>query len=248
MSNTKDLSKRELRREQMRRKERSSRLKMIGAVSAVAVIIAFFIIYPNFKPLGSITTPNFTSRPNVKFNATGDPNAPVRIDEYSDFQCPYCRIFSEDTEAALIEKYVVPGQVYFVYNTFGAYIGPESRSAGEAAYCAGDQEKFWEMHDIIFANQNGENTGLFSDRYLTALAETLKLDMTAFNSCYKGNDYKDLVSQNQVDGQADGVKTTPSFVLSYLVNGVRQTRLIEGAQPFETFQTEIEAALAAAGN
>ena len=103
------------------------------------------------------------------------------------------------------------------------------------------------MHDLIFENQNGENTGQFSNRYLTALAEKLGLDMTAFKSCYDSNKYKDLIAQDEVDGRAGGVKATPSFVLSYSVNGVTKTKLIEGAQTIDVFQTNIEAALAEMG-
>jgi protein-disulfide isomerase len=214
----------------------------------VAIFIAFLFIYPNFKPLGSISTPEAISRPSVKFNGTGDPNAPIRIDEYSDFQCPYCANFVKTTEISLLEQFVATGKVYFVYHSFGKYIGSESVSTAEAAYCAGDQEKFWEMHDLIFENQNGENTGQFSDRYLTALAETLNLDMTAFQSCFNGNTYKDLITQDGLDGRAAGVVNgTPAFVLSYSVNGAVKTRLIEGAETIDTFQREIEAALAEMG-
>ncbi len=247
MSNTKENSKRQTRREQMRRKEMRSRYTWIGIVTLVAIFIAFLIIYPNFKPLGSISTPEAISRPNVKFNGAGDPNAPIRIDEYSDFQCPYCRVFTETTETSLLEQFVATGKVYFVYHSFGKFIGSESVSAAEAAYCAGDQEKFWEMHDLIFANQTGENVGQFSDRYLTALAETLNLDMPTFQSCFNGKNYKDLIAQDELDGRAVGVTTTPSFVLSYSVGGAVKTRLIEGAKPFDAFTTEIEAALAEMG-
>ncbi|MBI5962829.1 MAG: thioredoxin domain-containing protein [Chloroflexi bacterium] len=247
MSNTKENSKRQTRREQMRRKEMRSRYTWIGIVTLAASFVAFLIIYPNFAPLGSISTPEAISRPNVKFNGTGDPNAPIRIDEYSDFQCPYCRVFTETTESNLLEQFVATGKVYFVYNSFGKYIGSESVNTAEAAYCAGDQEKFWEMHDLIFANQTGENVGQFSDRYLTALAETLNLDMTAYQSCYDGNNYKDLIAQDELDGRAGGVEATPSFVLSYSVGGVVKTRLIQGAETIDTFQREIEAALAEMG-
>ena len=247
MSNTKDGSKRQLRREQIRRKEMRSRYTAIGFITLGAIFIAFLFIYPNFKPIGAISTPVAISRSNVKFNAVGDLNAPVKIDEYSDFQCPFCRNFTDTTEASLVEKFVTSGKVYFVYHTFGEYIGSESGAAAEAAYCAGDQEKFWEMHDMLFANQSGENAGTFSDRYLTAMAEKLSLDMTVFKSCYNGNNYKDLIAQDAKDGQAAGVKATPSFVISYSVNGAVKTKLIEGAQTIDVFQTDIESALAEMG-
>jgi len=155
MNNPKDVSKRQARREQIRRKEQRGRWMGIGLITIGAIFVAFLIIYPNFKPVGAISEPTPISRSNVKFNAAGDPNAPIKIDEYSDFQCPYCGQFTETTEPQLMETYVADGTVYFVYHSFGEFIGPESGGSAEAAYCAGDQEKFWEMHDIIFANQSG---------------------------------------------------------------------------------------------
>lgn len=247
MNNTKDKSKRQVRREQIRRKEQRGRWIGIALISIGAIFVAFLIIYPNVKPVGSISTPESISRPNVKFNAAGNPDAPIKIEEYSDFQCPYCGQFTKATEPQLMETYVADGTVYFVYHTFGEFIGSESSSAAEAAYCAGDQEKFWEMHDIIFANQNGENAGAFTDRKLIAFAEKLGLDMTKFKSCFNGNDYKDLIVQDGKDGLAAGIKATPSFIMSYTVNGEVKTKLIEGAQVYESFKQEIEAALAEMG-
>ena len=247
MNNPKEMSKRQTRREQMRRKEKRTRLIGIGLISIVAIFVAFLFIYPNFKPVGAISTAPELSRPDVKFNAAGNPDAPIRIDEYSDFQCPYCRQFFEDTEDQLMKTFVADGTVYFVYRSFGDFIGPESAGSAEAAYCAGDQEKFWEMHDIIFVNQTGENIGNFSDRRLLAFAEKLELDMNTFKSCFNGGDHADLVDQDAKDGLAAGIKATPSFVLSYTVNGEIKTRLLEGAQPYDTFKQEIEAALAEIG-
>jgi len=247
MNNPKEMSKRQTRRDQIRRKEKRGRLIGIGFISVLAILVAFLIIWPNFKPVGTIVIAPEITRPNVKFNAAGNPDAPIRIDEYSDFQCPYCRQFLEDTEAELMETFVADGTVYFVYNSFGEFIGPESAASAEAAYCAGDQEKFWQMHDIIFANQKGENIGDYTERRLIAFAEKIKLDMSAFKSCFNGNTYKDTIDQDAKDGIAAGIKATPSFVLSYTVNGEAKTRLIEGAQAYDGFKTEIEAALAEIG-
>lgn len=247
MSNNKEMSKRQARKEQLRRKEARSRLLGIGIISAGALLIAFLFIYPNFKPVGEVAAAPAVTRTNVDFNAVGDPDAPIKIEEYSDFQCPYCRIFFENTEAALMENYVANGTVYFVYKSFGDFIGAESGAAAEAAYCAGDQGKFWEMHDIIFANQTGENVGSYTDRRLLAFAETLDLNMDDFRSCFNEGTYKDRVEQDAKDGILANIKATPSFVMSYTVNGETMIKIIEGAQPFNVFQQEIEAALAEMG-
>lgn len=243
----KELSKRQLRREQMRRKENRSRFLGIGLISAGALFIAFLFIYPMLKPVGSIADAPQIARENVNFNSVGDPNAPIKIDEYSDFQCPYCRIFFENTEEQLLSTYVADGTVYFTYHSFGDFIGAESGAAAQAAYCAGDQGKFWEMHDLLFANQTGENVGAFADRRLVAFAEQLDLDMGEFNDCFDSGKYSDLITQDAKDGLQAGIQATPSFVLTYTVNGETVTKIIEGAQPIDEFKTQIEAALAEMG-
>ncbi|MBK8783410.1 MAG: DsbA family protein [Anaerolineales bacterium] len=243
----KEMSKRQVRKEQLRRKEQRSRLIGIGLITIGALFVAFLIIYPNFKPVGAIADAPANTRPSVNFNAVGDPNAPIKIEEYSDFQCPFCRVFFENTEEALIQNYVANGTVYFEYHSFGAFIGAESGQAAEAAYCAGDQGKFWEMHDIIFANQTGENVGAYTDRRLVAFAEKLELNMSEFNDCFDSSKYNDLVTEDMKNGITAGIQATPSFIMTYTVNGEEKSVLIEGAQTIDVFQQQIEAALAEMG-
>ncbi len=240
------MSKRQQLREKRRREQQRGRLLGIGLMVIGALAVAAFFIVPNLKP---VDIAEFTTyeRPQAKANAAGDPNAPITITEFSDYQCPFCKRFSDNTERRLVETYVATGKVYFVYRSFGQFIGPESRAAAEASYCAGDQNKFWEYHDLLFANHTGENVGDYTDRKLLAFADSLGLDMDIFRSCYNGGKYSDAVDQDARDGLAANIQATPSFVLTYVVNGETKTRLIEGAQSFEFFQQEIEAALAEIG-
>ena len=240
---TKEMSKRQLRKEQIRRKEKQSRFLAIGLITVGALFLAFLVIYPNLKPLGEVVTPKEITRANVDFNTAGDPNAPITITEYSDFQCPYCRIFFENTEELLMKQYVETGTVHFVYKSVGAFIGAESKAAAEAAYCAGDQGKFWEMHDMLFTNQTGENVGAFDDRHLEAFADELGLDRGQYDDCRSSGKYSDLAEQDAKDATAAGIQATPSFILTYDVNGETQTRVIQGAQGIDVFAQEIEAAL-----
>lgn len=249
MSNTKEMSKRQQRREQIRRKERTSRLWGIGLITGGVLIVAFLIFYSYLKPIGDIVDALQRDRSalQVDFNKLGNPDAPIKITEYSDYQCPYCRIFFENTEELLMERYVAPGIVYFEYKSVGGFIGPESLASAEAAYCAGDQGKFWEMHDTIFANQGGENVGAYTSRKLSAFAGQVDLDMTQYNECVDSRKYKDLANQDATDANTAGIQATPSFLLTYTVNGEEQLRLIEGAQTIDAFAQEIEAALAELG-
>lgn len=240
------MSKRQMRRQQRRRSEQRSRLAVIIGIVLVALAAAAFLILPNFTPVGEIKTVDSVARPQANGNAAGNPDAPIKMEEFSDFQCPYCDRFSKETEGQIMAAYVATGRVYFVYRSFGNWIGAESGDSAEAAYCAGDQGKFWEMHDIIFANQTGENVGNFTPKRLIAFAQTLGLNMGDFQSCFNGGTYKDRVQQDLVDGQAARIQATPSFVLTYTVNGQPKSEIIEGALPFSEFQAKLDAALAEA--
>ena len=247
MNNDSGMSKRQMRRAKMRRDQMRGRLIGLSVIVGVALCAAAVLIYPNFKPVGTIATAEEFARPRAQANAAGDPDAPIKIEEFSDFQCPYCGNFYRDTERQLVDTYVATGKVYLVYRSFGAFIGGESGRAAEAAYCAGDQNKFWEMHDIIFANQTGENVGDYTDKRLDAFAQAIGLDMAGFDACFGSGKYADQVDQDLVDGRAAGVTATPSFVLTYTVGGTPKSSVIAGAYPFSEFQTQIDAALAEMG-
>jgi protein-disulfide isomerase len=255
MSNTKEMSKRQMRREQIRRKEMRGRIFSISIISIGAILLAFLFIYPQFKPVAEVTIIEPEPRPQANANNMGDPDAPVKIIEFSDYQCPFCERFSTDTEPALVETYIATGKVYFTYrsagNWFSANIGggqTESEDAAKAAYCAGDQNKYWEMHDMLFANVIGEDVGSFKDRRLNAIAEAAGLDMAEYKDCYSSNKYQDQVDLDFQEGVQAGVSGTPSFLLTYVDStGEEVSQLLEGAQPFSVFQQAIDAALAASG-
>jgi len=187
------------------------------------------------EPSEEILTPETMRYPNADANRMGDPNAPVKIIVYSDFQCIYCMQYWDETETIIIEFYVQTGKAYYEYRSFGDFLGPESAAAAEGAYCAGAQDKFWEYHDILFINWTGEGSGDFSPDRLEQYAKEIDLDVKDFSTCLADGTYKSWVEQDVINAQADGIRATPSF----LING----KLVEGAQPFSVFQSEIEAAL-----
>ena len=255
MNNTKDLSKRQARREQIRKREQRGRWIGIALISIGAIFVAFLIIYPNFKPVAGIKSVTPNPRPQANANNMGDPNAPVKIVEFSDYQCPYCEKFFKDTEPLLVENYIATGKVYFTYRSTGNWVSKnsgggttESEDAAKSAYCAGDQNKYWEMHDMLFGNVIGEDVGSFTDRRLSAIAEKTGLNMTQFNDCYTSKKYQGQTDKDGKDALTAGVTGTPSFVLTYTnASGVEVPKLIEGAQSFDAFKQEIDKALALAG-
>lgn len=251
MSPEKEISKRQLRREEMRRRSQRQRLLTIGFIILGALLIVAPIVYQMLRPAAAVVAVDPGTHPNANDNSMGDPNAPIRIEEFSDFQCPFCERFHEETEPLLRQYYIDTGKVQFVYRSMGNWVSgnigggkTESQDSALAMYCAGEQNKFWEMHAHLFANVLGEDVGSFTDKRIAAIAEKVDgLDLDQFNSCYDSGKYEDRVQQDMQDGLAANINGTPGFLITYNVNGETKTRLIEGAQPFSVFQQEIEAAL-----
>lgn len=247
-------SKRQQFREKRRQAEQRNRLIWIGVIVVGALLVAFVLIYPQLQPVTAVQPAAARERPNVDRNSTGDPNAPIQLTEFSDFQCPFCRNFWKDTEEQVVTNYVATGKVLYTYRSAGNWVsgnigsgGTESQNAAMAAYCAADQGKFWQMHDALFTNVLGEEAGSFTGRRLQAIAQNVGLNMGTYNSCYSSNKYLDQTNQDYQDAIAAGITGTPFFVITYTVNGQTKTTTIEGAQPFSVFQQQIDAALTAAG-
>jgi protein-disulfide isomerase len=157
----------------------------------------------------------------------GNPSAPVTIVEYGDFQCPYC-LRSRPTLAKILETY--PQQVRLVYKHFPLSFHRQAMNAHRAALAAGEQGKFWEMHDLIFSEPKK-----LDDATMRKHAEALGLDLAKFDADYKSDRIAKKIADDQAEGRRALVRGTPTF----FVNG----KLLSGAQPFEAFQRAIDEAL-----
>lgn len=222
----------EARMRRQRKKQRQQLTLVIIALGIVVIIVAIFVL-PYLQPIGEIVTPEFVERPMVDGYALGDPNAPVVLEEFSDYQCSYCRRFSVETEPSLVEQYVTTGQLYIVFKNLILY--QSSRPFVEAALCATEQDKFWEYHDILYANQSSNDPNKYSKRRLEAYAEIIGLDVDSFSECLDDNRHEEEIQQIILEAENADITGTPTFI----INGKK----IEGAQPLEFFQQEIEAAL-----
>lgn len=160
----------------------------------------------------------------------GDADAPVTIVEWSDFECPFCGRFYQDTLPQIEEQYIKTGKVKLVYRDFPLSFHQNAQKAAEAAECAGDQGQFWEMHDLLF--NSGVSGGVTSFKLY---AQQLGLNTETFASCLDSGKQAGEVQKDFIDGQRAGIQGTPGFI----VNG----QLISGAQPFSVFQQVLEAAL-----
>ena len=163
----------------------------------------------------------------------GNPNAPVTIVEFTDFQCPFCRK-SEETLKTLLSKY--DGRVKLAFLDFPlAEIHGQAAGAAEAARCAGEQGKFWEYHDRLFVDQSK-----LDEASLVGHAQSLHLDESAFRSCLASGKFKQDIQGNREEGIEAGVTGTPAF----FINGV----FLSGAWPQEEFEKIIDNHLARSGD
>jgi protein-disulfide isomerase len=243
-------SKRQERREKIKQQEQRNRLITIVLITLGAALLVFAFVWPSIRPVVEVISVDPGTHPNANDNSMGATDAPIVIEEFSDFQCPFCENFHRDTEPLLRQYYIDTGKVRFVYRTYGNWVSrgvagnTESLDAAAAVYCAGEQNKFWEMHALLFANVIGENVGSFTARRIKAIAEEVDgLDTGQFNSCFESGKYEDRVEQDFQEGTAAGIDGTPGFIITYTVNGETRTRSIDGAQPFNVFQQELEGAL-----
>ena len=247
-------SKRQELRDKRRRTEQRNRWILFGVIVVVAVLFVSAVVYQQLRPTGIVVpTPMVTG--TVDRNTVGNANAPVKLDEFSDYQCPYCKDFWQKTEQQVEEAYAKTGKVQFVARSAGNWVSrnsggdsTESQDSAMAAYCAADQNKFWQMHDALFAsNRDVEEQGSFTISRLQKIASSVGLDMNAYNSCMSSNKYLAQTQTDFQDAQNAGIQGTPFFVIKYTVNGKEKTDTIDGAQPFAVFQQKLDAALAAAG-
>lgn len=221
-----------------------SKLILPASILIAAVLISGTLIYtkkssPSGNLAGAAIGGQQVPREKVDVSADDDPfignkNAKVTIIEFSDFQCPFCRKFWNDTLPQIKKEYIDTGKVKFVYRDFPLDFHAGAKPAAEGTECADDQGKFWELHDKIFQEQDkqGQGTIQFTKADVVKWAGQIGLNMTQFNQCLDSGKYKAEVEKDMSDGTAAGVSGTPTTY----VNG----RQLVGAQPFEAFKAIIE--------
>jgi len=226
------------RRAKYQEQEKRRRRIYYGAAAiGVVVIVALFVFLrqATAPSLEDVIIPDPLAAPaNADGKAWGPADAPVLIEEFADYQCPYCGEFAKGVGHQLAEAYADSGQVRFEYKNF-AFIGNESVKAAEAAECANAQGMFWQYHDTVFANQRGENLGAFSNANLKNFAAVIGLDEGAFNSCFDRGEYASVVRAEKSEGEDRGINSTPTL----FINGQQ----LSGGLPFEQYQQIIESAL-----
>lgn len=156
----------------------------------------------------------------------GDPDAPITIIAFEDFQCSYCKQFNAETFDRLKKEYIDTGKVRFVYRDFIGSSHPDALRAAQAAQCAHEQGKFWQYHDILFNNQQTLDT-----QNLIRYARVLVLDEEVFAQCLESQKYKQEVLNDDTVARNAGVIGTPTF----FINGEK----LVGAQSFAVFEERL---------
>jgi protein-disulfide isomerase len=235
------MSKREELRRKRQQEQRRNQLVIIGLVGLAALVVAGILIWPNLQPVGAIVTAVPHDYSQAVGKSIGPQDARVVIQEFADFQCPFCRVLATTVEGQIIAEILGPGQsVRYEYRHYivvdGNVGGRESRRAAEASECANEQGRFWEYHGIVFANQQGEGKGAFRDARLKAFAETLGLDTARFNQCFDSGRYAQAVRDDEDLARSLGITSTPTM----LVNGIR----VENPLDLNEIRQLVEAELA----
>ncbi|MFT5197251.1 MAG: protein-disulfide isomerase, partial [Cellvibrionaceae bacterium] len=188
-----------------------------------------------------VDIPPFSMPPQAILNDSyagllGDPDAPILIVEFTDYQCPFCARHSAETMPTLLANMIDNGRVRYALKDFPLdSIHPAARQAAVAARCAGEQETYWQMHDQLFANQTvWGQSNLTADeinRIFVGFATTLELDAATFETCLVEGKFDDQIEANLQEGLNHQVAGTPAFFLDGY--------FISGAQPYDTFELVI---------
>ena len=162
----------------------------------------------------------------------GNPDAPITLVEFGDYQCHYCNVFFQNIEDDIIENYVKTGKVKMIFKDYNI-IGPDSINASHGAHCANEQGLFWEYHDILYSNWTGENNGWADSKNLVLFAKEINVDVNKWTECMSEKPYSKIISESNNDARSLELTGTPAF---FVINSNGEVSKLFGAQPFEVFK------------
>ena len=169
----------------------------------------------------------------------GNPNAPVQIMEFADFECPGCGQFATVTEPDVRKRIVETGLASYRFFDFPlTEIHKNTLAASNAAACAADQGKFWEMHDRIYMHQPEWSSEATSDpkKFFDRYAGELGLDLSAWRNCYDDQPHLQRIMSNRAEGERRKVTSTPTFIIG--------TKMVSGSLPYDVIKAYVDTAAA----
>ncbi len=171
----------------------------------------------------------------------GDKNAPITIIEFSDYECPFCKRSNDQVISKIDEEYIKTGKVRLVFRDFPLGFHKKAIPAAVAANCAGEQGKYWEVHDFLF-----QDKGNLSKEAVLNASDSLGLDKAKLQACMDDKSKEEEITKDMQEGQKYGVRGTPSYFIGKTTdNGEIEGTFIRGAQPYNVFQEEIDKQLKA---
>jgi protein-disulfide isomerase len=236
----------------VRKNSRSGKINkkavILGVVLAVVILggsaTAFISMGQNTKPTSQTSQLDEIvkklTQPVGNASALGSNAAQITLVEFGDYQCQECAKFHKETSSQIMNNYVNTGAIKFLFKDYVINDQPSDKAstlASRASYCAADQGKYWQYHDELYSNSQGENTGWVSKESLKQFARNVNIpDLTKFSECLDSQKYNDVVMENVQLAQAIGLKSAPTFIL---VREGKEPLGIVGAQPFNVFQGAI---------
>ena len=225
----------------------------IGATIASVVIVIVFFAFEGFSNEPELviepspTTQGATGSLKISMDTflangspiLGDPNAPITLVEFGDYQCHFCNVFFHSTEEDIVTNYVDTRKVKMIFKDY-TIIGPDSINASHGAHCANDQGLFWEYHDILYSNWTGENNGWASLENLTKFAQEIDLDMERWIECMTNGTHSQIILASNEDAQKLKLTGTPAF---FVIGSDGKITKLFGAQPYDVFENIFEAEL-----
>ncbi len=221
----------------------------IGAAIASVVIIVVFLGFQGISNETELTiqptpTAQVSGPPKITMETflengspiLGNPNAPVTLVEFGDYQCHFCNVFFHSTEDDILKNYVETGKVRMIFKDYNI-IGPDSISASHGAHCANDQGLFWEYHDILYSNWAGENNGWASSENLLKFAKEINLNIDEWSECMINAPHSQTILESNNDAKDLGITGTPAF---FVIGPDGKITKLFGAQPYEVFQKTFE--------
>src|SRR5580692_1385114 len=169
----------------------------------------------------------------------GRSDAPLTLLEFTDYQCPYCRRFQAETWPQIKKNYIDTGKLRFIVRDLPLQFHSSALPAAEAAHCAGEQGKFWEMHHALLTGDD-----LLANGGIERRAKALGLDNERLQNCMKADRYESAIARNIAAADALDIHGTPAFVIGRMANGGLEGQLVDGAQPYDEFDGALKQLLA----
>jgi protein-disulfide isomerase len=176
---------------------------------------------------------------SAPFNVIGRDDAPVTIIEFTDLQCPYCARYASQTFPRLQREYVDTGKLRYTSRDLPLPLHSFALPAAVASRCAGEQGRFWEYREALFASQ-----ALLGTEPYGRIAGQLGLDVEQLEACRSNGEQESNVRADLAMAAQHGIRSTPTFVIGRVVNGEFQGEVVSGAQPYEFFKAKLDALLA----